>query len=218
MTDVTATSAFNNVSKSEKVENRLFVMGSLYEGQVHYNRLGEFVVDKKSAWVQGTAFQLECGYPVLICGDQSATDRIEGQLLTLDVNTTFWNILDELHGFSPVLPEKSLFLRLSIEVNGEEGPIQTMTYAMNPLKLPKTAQKIEGGAWLEPLLAKEPLTQTLTSNQICYIQKLGKSSGRDIVPINLDLYRELMSKGLIVDKGRRLALTSLGQEVFRYLE
>ena len=49
------------------------------------------------------------------------------------------------------------------------------------------------------------------------ILKLGASSGRDIVPINLDIYRDLLNKGLIVDKGRRLALTNLGFDVYKYL-
>jgi len=57
----------------------------------------------------------------------------------------------------------------------------------------------------------------LTAKQVNYIKKLGSSSGRDIVPIDMELYRELMKMELIVDKGRRLALTKLGKEVFSYL-
>jgi hypothetical protein len=33
----------------------------------------------------------------------------------------------------------------------------------------------------------------------------------------MELYRELMKLELVVDKGRRLALSKLGQEVARYL-
>lgn len=68
------------------------------------------------------------------------------------------------------------------------------------------------------LINSHPVAMTLTENQKRYILKLGASSGRDIVPIKLELYRELMNKGLVVDKGRRLALTALGKEVYRYLE
>ena len=40
----------------------------------------------------------------------------------------------------------------------------------------------------------------------------------DIIPIDdLTLYRELMKLELIVDKGRRLALSSLGKEVYNHL-
>ncbi|MNS72308.1 hypothetical protein D3C72_1057130 [compost metagenome] len=65
---------------------------------------------------------------------------------------------------------------------------------------------------------EEPaLTAKLSDKQVTYIQKLGKSSGREIIPIDLTLYRELMNLELIVDKGRRLALSKFGQEVYRHL-
>jgi hypothetical protein len=53
----------------------------------------------------------------------------------------------------------------------------------------------------------------LSSRQANYVKKLGQISGRDILPIDLDLYRELMKLGLIIDKGRRLALTELGKKI-----
>ncbi len=53
----------------------------------------------------------------------------------------------------------------------------------------------------------------LSLRQANYVKKLGQISGRDILPIDLDLYRELMKLGLIIDKGRRLALTDLGKKV-----
>lgn len=61
------------------------------------------------------------------------------------------------------------------------------------------------------------MREQLTEKQRQYIVKLGNSSGRDILPINLDLYRELIKLELVKDKGRRLALTTLGQDVFRSL-
>ena len=67
------------------------------------------------------------------------------------------------------------------------------------------------------MAAQPPLSNKLSDSQKRYILKLGASSGRDIVPINLDIYRDLLNKGLIVDKGRRLALTNLGFDVYKYL-
>lgn len=61
------------------------------------------------------------------------------------------------------------------------------------------------------------LTESFWERQKSYVQKLGLTLGREIVPIDLPLYRELMNLELIVDKGRRLALSKLGQEVYRYL-
>ena len=83
--------------------------------------------------------------------------------------------------------------------------------------MPATAQKIMGGDWKASLLREPALTEKLTERQRLYVQRLGSTQGREIVPIDLGLYRELMNLELIVDKGRRLALSKLGQEVFRYL-
>jgi hypothetical protein len=67
-------------------------------------------------------------------------------------------------------------------------------------------------------MREEPVfTEKLSEKQKSYVQRLGAISGREIVPIDLGLYRELMNLELIVDKGRRLALSKLGQEVYRYL-
>ena len=76
---------------------------------------------------------------------------------------------------------------------------------------------IENGDWRQSLKENPVLPDSLTEKQVCYIRKLGASSGRDIVPIDLQLYRELMKLDLIVDKGRRLALTKLGKDVYRFL-
>ena len=67
------------------------------------------------------------------------------------------------------------------------------------------------------LTDKPALTEHLTEKQRNYLLKLGKSSGRDILPIDLNMYRDLIKLELVVDKGRRLALTSLGQDVFKFL-
>ncbi len=90
-------------------------------------------------------------------------------------------------------------------------------YYFNPAKLPKTATRIPAGDWAHSLKATPPLTKTLTERQLAYVKRLSQVSGREIVPIDLELYRELMKLELVVDKGRRLALSKLGQEVVRYL-
>jgi hypothetical protein len=90
-------------------------------------------------------------------------------------------------------------------------------YVLNPEKLPPTAVKIVGGDWQASLVSQPVLTEKLTERQRNYILRLGASTGREIVPIDLPLYRELMNLEMIVDKGRRLALSKLGHEVYRYL-
>lgn len=66
-------------------------------------------------------------------------------------------------------------------------------------------------------LLGEKLKTDLTEKQKDYILRLGRVSGREIIPIDLPLYRELMNLEIIVDKGRRLALSKLGHEIYRYL-
>ena len=194
----------------------LFVCGSLSKGMVHFNNISTFVKNVRSANVRGSVYRLEVGYPVFLTQGHSI---IEGDVLDLEMSDMLVKILDELHGFSAKNPEKSLFLKTPIqaELGGGES-VEVQTYALNPIKLPGNAILIDDGNWKENFAKNPPLTFNLTDKQKTYVRKLGSSSGRDIVPINLDLYRELMNKGLIVDKGRRLALTKLGLEVYRYLE
>lgn len=193
----------------------LFVYGSFVEGQVHYKKIEPFVESKKPARTMGSVYRLEVGYPVFLANNQQF---VQGWYVELKESDFLIHLLDEFHGYNPKNPEKSLFVRtvLSVEVDGE-GSVSTFVYAMNPNKLPKSAKLITDGDWVRDLSSAQPVTQALTDNQKKYISKLGASTGREIVPINLELYRELMNKGLIVDKGRRLALTPLGKEVFRYL-
>ncbi len=53
----------------------------------------------------------------------------------------------------------------------------------------------------------------LSPRQATYVKRLSQITGREIVPIDLDLYRELLKLEIIIDKGRRLALTKLGKMV-----
>jgi hypothetical protein len=77
--------------------------------------------------------------------------------------------------------------------------------------------RITGGDWRRDLATAPALPDRMSERQKTYIRRLGRSTGREIVPIDLDLYRELMKLELIVDKGRRLALSSLGRELLKFL-
>jgi hypothetical protein len=65
--------------------------------------------------------------------------------------------------------------------------------------------------------SKKNILDVLTEKQIAYIKKLGQTKGRNSVPIDLNLYRDLVKLQLVVDKGRRLALSKLGSEIFETL-
>jgi gamma-glutamylcyclotransferase (GGCT)/AIG2-like uncharacterized protein YtfP len=194
---------------------KVFAYGSISEGMIHFNRLSAFVVSQQMGYIRGTAYRLKVGYPVIL---NEGSQQISGQILELRGSELLLALLDEMHGYNPVQPDKSLYIREEVAATLESHHERVWVYYLNPKKLPDSASLIIDGNWLKAMREAPVLTEKLTEKQKGYIQKLGAASGRDIIPINdLALYRELMGLELIVDKGRRLALSKLGQEVYRYL-
>lgn len=183
---------------------------------VHFSKIQNFVESSVFARVKATAYRLKVGFPALVKG---GGDLVPGQLVEMKGSELLIGLLDEFYGYNRMDPEKSLYTREEVDVypEGSSVSVKAWVYFLSPLKLPVNATVIHGGDWQRSLEDQPALTDRLTEKQTAYIQKLGKSSGREIVPIDLTLYRELMNLELIVDKGRRLALSRLGQEVFRHL-
>lgn len=205
--------------ETEGAKKSFFLYGALTQGNKSFSR---FFKEGDQIWsnvfVRGNAYRLEVGFPVLCLEPRETQHMISGELITSDMSDLVLNLMDEFHGYSRLVPEKSLYLRKNVEVLTSQGVRTAMTYVINPIKLPKTAKLIEAGDWQKSLVEAPPLTQKLSDREQEYVQRLGRSTGREIVPVQLDLYRSLMKMGLIVDKGRRLALSKLGQEVLRFLE
>lgn len=191
--------------------NRLFVL--------HLNKIQrafDFSEPGQPATFIGEVYRTKCGFPVLAQGGSSL---IQGSLYSHQSLEIQQSLMDEVMGFNPQNPAQSLFHREQIRVQTQSGEsVSTWCYLLNPCKLTSEFTLIENGEWQYSLSAYPPLTEKLSEKQKSYIKKLGSSSGRDVIPINLALYRELMNLELIVDKGRRLALSKFGQEVFSYLE
>ncbi len=206
---------------------KLFVYGSLCNGMTHFSKIQQYVSSIKEAAVVGRAYMLKVGYPVVIVSDDphATGDLIPGQILEIQGSELLGHLLDEFHGCSMLQPEKGLHHRKQIQAQLMEPSndldqtsfVLCDLYSLNPSKLPKDAILIPHGDWRQYFCTKSALPGQLSERQRQYVQKLGASSGREIVPIDLPLYRELMNLGLIVDKGRRLALSALGRDVFRYL-
>lgn len=195
--------------------DKLFVCGAFCRGMVNFKKIENFILDARPARVKGSVLRLPVGYPAMV---EEGDDVIEGELLTLKPSEVLLAMLDEFHGFSPMQTDKNLHFKQSVEV--ELGPGETVMahrYVINPSKMPKGTVLIQGGDWKSSLSQVAPLPERLTDVQIEYVNKLGSSKGREIVPIKLDLYRQLMSLELIVDKGRRLALSKLGKDVYKYI-
>lgn len=168
------------------------------------------------ARVKATAYRLKVGFPALVKG---GGDLVPGQLVELKGSELLLSLMDEFYGYNRHDSNQSLYFREEVDVypEGASLAVKAWIYFLNPLKLPVNATVILGGDWQKSLMEQPALTSKLTERQVTYLQRLGRSSGREIVPIDLTLYRELMNLELIVDKGRRLALTKLGQEVCKHL-
>jgi gamma-glutamylcyclotransferase (GGCT)/AIG2-like uncharacterized protein YtfP len=195
-------------------ERKFFIYGSMSEGLVHFEKIREFVSEVQPAVAVGSVYRLKVGFPAYL---EQGNDPISGNFVTVRAPELLFQLLDQFHGFSALEPEKSLYFRRQIKVETASGLHEVWAYVLNPIKLPISARRIDGGDWKDSMLKTPPLTATLTEKQRTYVLRLGFSTGREIVPIDLPLYRELMNLELIVDKGRRLALSKLGHEVFRYL-
>jgi gamma-glutamylcyclotransferase (GGCT)/AIG2-like uncharacterized protein YtfP len=194
---------------------RFFVYGSMCEGMVHFSKIQSFIESSVPAQIRATAYRLKVGFPVLI---NSGADLVPGHLLEIKSSDLLMGLLDEFFGCSSLEPAKSLYHREESVVSVDGGGLEkAWVYFLNPQKLPTNATMIHGGDWQKSMQELPALTEKLSDKQKCYISKLGGSSGREIVPIDLQLYRELMNLELIVDKGRRLALSKLGHEVYRHL-
>ena len=199
---------------------RFFFIGSWTEGMLHFEKLKPFIISYEVATVKAVAYRLPVGFPVLMAQSNPVeNDQIVGQLIELRHDDALLALMDTLNGVHASDSAKGLNIRTTISVMKSSGELdEAQVYLFNPKKLPVKSVRIAGGVWHEHLVQNPPLTTQLTDKQKTYVLKLGSAKGRDIVPINdLSLYRELMKLELIVDKGRRLALSSLGKEVYNHL-
>lgn len=193
-----------------------FIYGVYDENQKCHARFRNFIVKKEKAYTKGSLHVLSCGLGLMSTEGDSL---IPGTLVELDMPESSLSVLDVLSGFDITAPKKSFVRRQAITVSLLEAqPVETQTYCLNSEKKIAGLRKLEA-AELEVYFTqpKESLLDKLTERQKTYIQKLAQAKGREIVPVDMALYRELMSLELIVDKGRRLALTRLGSEISLFL-
>ena len=195
------------------LNNSLFLCGSLCKDMLHHKLIEDAVVHSVPASLFGSVYRLEVGFPVFCSEGQ---DKIQGELVSIKNTELVWPLLDQFFLYKEEKAEKCLYLRELKKVETDEGLKDAVVYSLNPTKKPRSARLIEGGDWLADFRKQVPLTQELTDEEKHYIKKLGKCTGRDIVPYT-PLTRELEKRGFVVDKGRRPALTKLGKEIFQFL-
>lgn len=180
----------------------------------HHKLIEDAVVESQSASALGSVYRLEVGYPAYC---SKGEHEIAGDLVQIKNTDLIWPLLDQFFAYKKDKADKSVFIRERIKVKTAGGKeIEAYTYGLNPLKIPKAAKEIVDANWRQDLENNQPWTDLLTAEEATYIQKLGKCTGRDIVPYT-PLTRDLEKRGIVVDKGRRPALTKLGKEIFQFL-
>jgi gamma-glutamylcyclotransferase (GGCT)/AIG2-like uncharacterized protein YtfP len=199
---------------------KIFVYGSFTAGMIHRSKINQAVQSASAGHIEGHCYLLPVGYPAVLATAAQPTlapSKIYGELLSVEGPDLLFRLLDEFHGVSVLHPEKSLYFKLEVQVQTSQGVETALTYALNPAKLPAEALWIADGDWVKAMQGKPGLTQLLSPKQVEYLKKLGQIKGRGVIPYDLNLNRELMKLDLLVDKGRRLALTKLGKDLIRYL-
>ena len=182
---------------------------------MHFQKIQNFILQQSRAQINAKAYRLKAGFPVLLEGGDA---NVPGFLVTIKASDLLSQLLDQFHGVCDD-PKKCLHYKRQVSVQTDSGETETAwVYFLNPEKLPASATLIEDGNWVRDMQERPCLVSQLTDRQRAYIKRLGQSTGREIIPIDLPLYRELMNLEMVVDKGRRLALSKTGNEVFRYID
>jgi hypothetical protein len=191
-----------------------FLYGAYGEDQPCFARFKNFIRNSQPAVVCGTMYKLQCGLSLLV---NEGEGTVSGLAVELDIPETQWPIFDAINGcqLEPASTKNFIVKEKLVVQEGELQGARLDAYCLNPHKKLQTLGPILGGS-MAPATNFD-LLSSLTVRQKTYIQKLAKVKGREVVPIDLAVSRELIAMQLIVDKGRRLALTNLGQEVSCFL-
>lgn len=189
---------------------KFFLYGIYDEGQKCFARFQNLILSKVPAQTRGGLYQLSCGLTLLHPEGEST---VSGTLVDLKMEEAHWPLIDAINGYNASQPQKSLLLRKDVMVKTTDNEtVSAFAYCLND-QVKSTARPLMDVVAVSP----SGLIDRLTDRQQLYLRKLSQAKGREIVPVDMALYRELMSLELIVDKGRRLALTTLGQEVSLFL-
>lgn len=193
-----------------------FLYGVYSEGQPCHGRFKNFIKKSEPAQVKASVFKLQSGLCLLL---NEGAQWVSGSAVELEMDESHWPLFDALNGYNQSLASKNFIIKETVSAHTAEGlQILLSTYCLNPEKKHQTLGEVsEVELQNISALPFQSLVEKLTDRQRTYIHKLSKARGREIIPVDMALYRELMCLELIVDKGRRLALTNLGVEVSHFL-
>jgi len=98
-----------NTEDVSSSEMKIFVYGSLAQGNIHYSKFFNEENICKNVFVKGAAYRLEVGYSVI---STQGSQMVPGDLIRCNKSDVLLSLLDQFHGFSFKTPEKSLYLRM----------------------------------------------------------------------------------------------------------
>lgn len=125
-------------SAAQELVNRVFVYGSLRQGQSARSLIAEYISEARPATMLGALYALPDGYPVITEGD----DTIVGELLELSDLTAALPLLDAYEG-----EEYSRTLRQAMLRDGTQ--VWSWVYITADTSILTNAVRIESGDWDE---------------------------------------------------------------------
>jgi gamma-glutamylcyclotransferase (GGCT)/AIG2-like uncharacterized protein YtfP len=159
-------------------------------------------------------FCLPTGIPVFV---PSLENSVSGEVIEFTDSSEASETLDRIHSVFPDRPERSYYVKSAMSAVVGGGAETAFVYHLPISKVPKSAERIQNGDWQKYLAEHTPLPSRLNSEERRWLRHMGDTSHRTAVKLPLAVYRQLVSLSLIVDNGRRLALTPLGREVYRFV-
>lgn len=120
---------------------KIFVYGTLRDGESNHHFLQSASCLLKQAWVHGELFDTDCGYPVMKSHD---IEKVIGEVY--EVSSSVLASINELEGYQ-MNGTNNLYERITLDVYNDKGEsIKAITY-INGRSLSKATNKIAFGDW-----------------------------------------------------------------------
>ncbi|WP_197046601.1 gamma-glutamylcyclotransferase [Oceanobacillus salinisoli] len=175
--------------------HKLFVYGTLLEGERNHHYLNKAKLIIRNAWIYGKLFDTNEGYPVM---KQDEKKRTFGSVY--EVTDTQLEQINELEGYKEK-QKNNLYERVKVNVyNDKEQSIAAITYVSGAL-LQHASDEIEHGNW--------KVYNYLKKNSIHYFAYGSCMDDERFRIANVDPYfQDITGKGILTDYGFRFSRIS----------
>jgi gamma-glutamylcyclotransferase (GGCT)/AIG2-like uncharacterized protein YtfP len=120
---------------------RVFVYGTLLADQTNHHRLANSVRVFAQASVDGTLYDVGCGYPALVLSGQG---KVFGEVY--EVSEEVLHSLDALEGYYGEADEGNYYDRIEVEVTSGDLTARALTYVFSASQA-RALEVIESGDW-----------------------------------------------------------------------